>query len=150
MYMGSYTVFRVVRIFPDTHAGELKIPTRRIESLLSNVSDIFLSYPCSTPRKLASVMGKIISMSTVLANVTRLMSRHTYHTIESRLTWDDVISVNDPDLLCELKFWVQNVSRLNCKKIFTSEIPEIISFSDASDTGCGSTLSVGNQICHMA
>ena len=39
--------------------------------------------------------------------------------------------------------------RLNCKKIFTFEISEIISFSDANDTGCGSMLSVRNQICHI-
>ena len=88
-------------------------------------------------------------MSPVLGNVTRLKSKHMYYAIESRLTWDEVMNVNDPDLLCELTFWVENVFRLNCRKIFTSEIPEIISFSDASDTGCGSTLSVGNQICHM-
>ena len=133
----------------DTHAGELRIPTRRIESLLTNIENIFQSYLYSTPRILASVTAKIISMSPVLGNVTRLMSRHTYYAIESRLTWDEVINVNDPDLLCELKFWVENVFRLNCRKIFTSGIPEIISFSDDSDTGCRSTLSVGNQICHM-
>ena len=134
----------------DTHAGELKIPTRRIESLLSRVENVFQSYPFSTPRKLASVTGKIISMSPVLGSgVSHLMSRHMYYTIESRLTWDEVINVNDPELLRELKFWLENVFRLNCKKIFTSQIPKIISSSDASDTGCGSTLSVGNQICHM-
>ena len=90
-------------LFPDTHSGELKIPTTRIESLLCSVSDIFQFYFYSTPRNLVSVTGE--------------MFRHMYYTIESRLTWDEVIKVNDPDLLCELKSWVGNVLRLNCKKI---------------------------------
>ena len=37
---------------------------------------------------------------------------------------------------------------LNCKKLFVQSVPSIVSYSDASETGCGSLLSVDNTICH--
>ena len=45
-------------LFLDTHSGDLKITTRRIESLLCSVGDIFQSSLHSTPRNLASVTEK--------------------------------------------------------------------------------------------
>ena len=48
----------------------------------------------------------------------------------------------------ELKFWKDNVTYLNSKKLFVSSIPSIISFSDASETGCASLLSIDGVISH--
>ena len=48
----------------------------------------------------------------------------------------------------ESHFWKKNIKSLNCKKLFVQPVPSIVSYSDASDTGCGSLLSVDNTICH--
>ena len=50
----------------------------------------------------------------------------------------------------ELKFSKDDVTYLNCKKLFVSSIPSIISFSDASETGCASILSIDRVISHRA
>ena len=41
-----------------------------------------------TASKLAQCVGRIISMSPVLVNITRLMTRYCYICTESRSTWD--------------------------------------------------------------
>ena len=71
----------------DTYTSLLFIPLRRIESLLKSLDSIFTTFPHTSARKLASVTGKVISMQPVLGNVTRLMTRHLYNTIESRVSW---------------------------------------------------------------
>ena len=80
--------------------------------------------------------GKIISMQPVLGNISRLMIRHLYMAIESRVSWDLEMDLSDFHLVQqESKFWKDNVTYLNCKKLFVSSIPSIIPFSDASETG---------------
>ena len=71
----------------DTNRGILFIPLRKIESLLRSVDSIFTTVPHTSARKLASVAGKVISMQPVFGNVPRLMTRHLYNTIESRVFW---------------------------------------------------------------
>ena len=76
------------------------------------------------------------------------MTRHLY-TIESRVSWDQELNLSDCDsAVKELYFWKENVKSLNCKKLFVQSVPSIVSYSDASETGCGSFLSVDNTICH--
>ena len=71
--------------------------------------------------------------------------------IESRVSWDLEMDLSDFHLVQqELKFWEDNVTYLNCKKLFVSSIPSIISFSDASETGCASILSIDGVISHRA
>ena len=41
----------------------------------------------------------------------------------------------------ELKFWLDNVSRLNIKLLFSYETPKVVSHSDASSLACGAIMS---------
>ena len=59
------------------------LPKRRITSLFNLVESIFSSFPSVTPRSLASVTGKIISMTPVVGNVSRLITRALYNAINS-------------------------------------------------------------------
>ena len=69
--------------------------------------------------------------------------------IESRVSWDLEMDLSDfHSVQQKLKFWKDNVTYLNCKKLFVSSIPSIISFSDASETGCASLLSIDGVISH--
>ena len=71
----------------------------------------------SSARKLSQVTGKIISMQSVLGNISRLMTRHLYMAIESGVSWDLEMDLSDFHLVQqELKFWKDNVTYLNCKK----------------------------------
>ena len=70
----------------DTHKGILYLPKRRIESLKSSIDKILTSLVHSSVRKLSQVTGKIISMQPVLRNISRLMTRHLYMAIESRVS----------------------------------------------------------------
>ena len=70
----------------DTYKGIPYLPTRRIESLTSSVDKILTSLVHSSARKLSQVTGKIISMQPVLGNISRLMTRHLYIAIESRMS----------------------------------------------------------------
>ena len=69
--------------------------------------------------------------------------------IESRVSWDLEMDLSDFHLVQqELKFWKDNVTYLNCKKLFVSSLPSIISFSNASETVCVSLLSKDGVISH--
>ena len=106
----------------DTYTSLLFIPLRRIESLLKSLDSIFTTFPHTSARKLASVTGKVISKQPVLGNVTRLMTRHLYNTIESRVSWDQELNLSDCDdsAVKELYFWKENVKSLLIVKSFSS------------------------------
>ena len=46
----------------------------------------------------------------------------------------------------ELKFWENNINSLNVKKLFNYKPLRIMSFADASSTGCGTILSLYNMM----
>ncbi|CAC5371828.1 unnamed protein product [Mytilus coruscus] len=47
--------------------------------------------PYISARNLAQVTGRIISMSPVIGNITRIMTRYCYMSIESRMSWDSYL-----------------------------------------------------------
>ena len=59
----------------------LSIPDRRIVDLVDALKYVLSKLPFITARLLAQVTGRIISMSPVIGNVTRLMTRYCYMTI---------------------------------------------------------------------
>ena len=50
--------------------------------------DIALNSKYTTARKLASILGTLISMDLALGPVARLWTRSSYHQINSRQSWD--------------------------------------------------------------
>ena len=70
----------------------------------------------------------------MLGHLTRLMTRYCYICIESRVSWDKLFTLADPDqVLTELKFWRQHVEKLNCKPLKSYSPSSIIVYSDASN-----------------
>jgi hypothetical protein len=60
----------------------LSIPDGRIVDLVDVLKYVLSKLPFITAQLLAQVTGRIISMSPVIGNVTRLMTRYCYMTIE--------------------------------------------------------------------
>ncbi|CAC5383419.1 C1QL [Mytilus coruscus] len=88
-------------------------------------------------RRLAQVVGKIISMSPVIGNVSRLKTRYSYMCIESRVSWDTVLNMEIPvQVKEELLIWLDNIERVNEKKLDFYSKSTVMVYSDASNFAC--------------
>ena len=84
----------------------LSIPKRRIDDLISSVTYAFEIFPRLTARSLAQITGRIISMSPVIGNVSRIMTRYCYLTIESRIGWDNLVDLKYQNCESRIKILV--------------------------------------------
>ena len=129
----------------------VKIPERRIDDMLRALQIGLSDFSSLTARKLAQIVGRIISMSPVIGNISRLMTRYSYMCIESRITWDSILNMTFPDLVYdEFLFWLENIIKINFKKLdFYSKSTAIV-FSDASNVACGAyTVDIDHKIFHQ-
>ena len=116
----------------------LSLPREIISSLIYLIDEVLKSFPLSTARALAKITGKIISMSPIIGNITRLMTSSLYSTIESRVSWDYPTALrNNVNILVELKFWKDDVKNLNVRKLLVRLPPRFLAYSDASNGACG-------------
>ena len=100
----------------DSVNFSLQIPDRRVQDLIESVSLILSEFPLITARNLAQVTGKIISMSPVIGNISRLMTRYCYMIIKTRSAWDSLLEIIHSDQVkAELVFWQENIVKLNRK-----------------------------------
>ena len=67
--------------------GKISITTPRIDKALHHI-DNALQDPRLSARSLASIVGKIISMSPVLGNLGRIMTRHCQMSVAAAQDWD--------------------------------------------------------------
>ena len=127
----------------------LNIPDRRVNDLaaLHNALDNFCTL---SARKLAQVTGRIISMSPVVGNITRLMTRYCYMCIENRVSWDSLLHITFPvQVRDELSFWLENLQRINCKKLDFYSKSNVVVYSDASGIACGAyTVEFESKVFH--
>ena len=66
------------------------------------------------------------------------MARYLYNTIESRVSWDQELTLSDYDsTVKELYFWKESVRSFNCKKLFVQSELSIVSYSDAGESRQG-------------
>ena len=123
----------------DSPSSSFLIPQRKIADLLSLIEQLLAShntFRSVSVKSLASFSGSIISMSLALGPITRLMTRATYHTIESRSSW--ACSLYLPSSVAsELSFWQNHIAELNGFPFHYRLSPTMQIFSDASDTGFG-------------
>ena len=70
----------------DLSVGEFSVPASKIDALKSRLLEV-KNAKCIPARKLASLIGKIISMSLALGPVARLMTRNLYAVLNCRLAW---------------------------------------------------------------
>ena len=89
----------------DFQLFSLSISDRRISDLLCLITHIIDLFPVFNARELAQVTGKVISLSPVVGNLTRLMTRHCYMSIETMSCWDKHLFLVYPsEILRELYF----------------------------------------------
>ena len=133
----------------NSREGTLSILPRRIKKVFDTIELIAIgSLFKISARQLASFVGQIISIGPVIGNLTRMMTRHCAMSIASAPTWDDVFHLDD---YCkrEIYFWRDNLKNLNEKNCFLYSKPSSFAYSDASDTGCGSLITMNDTIlCH--
>ncbi|VDI13202.1 Hypothetical predicted protein [Mytilus galloprovincialis] len=127
----------------------IQVPSQRLVDLITCINRVMDSLPFVSARILAGVTGRVISMSPVIGNVTRLMTRNLYRLIESRVSWDYNFILRDQEVIGELQFWKHEISALNLKCFSEYKVPSIIVYSDASSFACGAySCQLDNQIFH--
>ena len=87
------------------------VPPEKIESLKSAIK-LIREVPQVTARLLASVIGKIMSMSLGLGTVTHLMTHSLYANLNCRTAWCQKLNLN-AEALQELGFWDQQLLSFN-------------------------------------
>ena len=85
---------------------------------------------------LASITGKIISMSIAVGPVTRLMTRSLYTLIDSRNSWCQLLMIS-ADARKELQFWLEWIGDLNGQDIWHSPSAIRVVYSDACNSEYG-------------
>ena len=97
-------------------------------------------------RKLASLIGKIVSMSIGLGPVTRLTTRALYATLNHKVAWCQNLTLS-PEASQELQFWISKISLFNGQNIWPKPSAVRVVYSDASATGYrGYIVEHGNLI----
>ncbi|CAC5422900.1 unnamed protein product [Mytilus coruscus] len=127
------------------------IPDRRINDLICSLSDALFIFNTLSARRLAQVVGKIISMSPVIGNISRLKTRYSYMCIESRISWDTVLNMEIPvQVKDELLFWLDNIERVNAQKLDFYRKSTVMVFLDTSNIACGAyTVEFNTRIFHQ-
>jgi hypothetical protein len=69
---------------------------------------------------------------------------------EERFTWDRVLQFSFPgQVLAELKFWNENIKKLNSKKLMNYSISSVLIYSDASSIGAAAySVELENKVFH--
>uniref|UniRef100_A0A1X7VUB7 CCHC-type domain-containing protein n=1 Tax=Amphimedon queenslandica TaxID=400682 RepID=A0A1X7VUB7_AMPQE len=131
----------------DLALGEIRVSRDKLHTLkilLHSINEETLI----PVRVIASIVGKIISMSLVLGDIARLRTRCLYSVILSRSSWSDHVMIM-PEARDELSFRVNNIDSFNGRKVWRAPAAVPVVYSDASDTGFGSyTVAHGDDIAH--
>ena len=119
----------------DSEASILYIPDSKV-NVINNIIDTMIKNKSTTARRLASLAGKINSTNIVLGSVTNMMLKNCHREIMSRVSWDSYFRLDESSLE-EIRFWKENFSNLNTRKL--NDIQEInrVVYSDASAVGAG-------------
>ena len=115
--------------------GEFSVPAEEIFTLKAKLSEA-KQKRLLPAKQLASVIGKITSMSLALGSVTRLMTRSLYATLNSRVGWYHQVDLTD-EALQEIEFWLTEISNFNGQQIWSKLSAVRVVYSDASSTGYG-------------
>ncbi len=114
------------------------ITERRINDIIDSIELLQAFLPTVSARKLASIAGKIISAYPVMGAITQLKTRYMYQEVVRREHWDKVYNLcHDSKVFEELFFWKSEIRNLNKCLLFAYSIPQVVAFTDASETGTG-------------
>lgn len=130
----------------DSRLGTLKVLDRRINKILASICSLRQSPSCRV-RELHSFVGQIISLSPVVGNVTRLMTRNCQSLIALHKDENTIVTPH-AQCLKEIQFWQENAARLNNRDVFVSPKVNKIICSDASSLRSGAILCNDNHVAH--
>ena len=123
----------------NTIDGSIKATDERIATLSRNLENLSTDQNPTRVhvKRVASVAGQIISLSSCVGPVARIMTRFLFSVISSAVSWDCEVLLTQ-DAISEIDFWRDNVHALNGKVYWgVKSLPAKITFSDASDSACG-------------
>ena len=132
----------------NAREGSIHVKQRRIQDIQNCIDKFQKSLPWTTPRKVAALAGKIISTIPVVGHIAQLKTRFMYQDILQRVKWDKIFRVSDDSKMVEeMFFWKNNIVQLNERFLFNYSVPQLLVYSDASQTGCGAwTVDFGNMM----
>ena len=119
----------------DLERGCIEIPPDRITATKCMLAAVGTADRIQA-RKLASIVGKIISMGLAIGPVSRFMTRSMYALLDSRTFWGDMLEIG-PEAHHEIKFWEACLEEYSFQPIWHHPSAVRVVYSDASDTGYG-------------
>jgi ribonuclease HI len=130
----------------DGVTGTISISPDGIKTI--KVLEKLISQQKASVRKLASVIGMIISMRPVIGNLTRIMTRHCQMSVACTNSWDLVFELDRYRML-KLEFWQCNLQSVNNRSVLSSPSPHITFYSDASALACAAHSGDGRMIAYL-
>ena len=125
--------------------GTFQVPQRRVDAFLQVLQDIVARSFVVSARKVARFTGLLASMSLALGPVVRLWTRSLYRDILHIVSWDTPFRLS-ADAQGEVLFWKKNFHNAGCPIWSPSPKPEVLTYSDASDSGWGGfAVQLGGQ-----
>ena len=130
----------------DLSAGTFQVPQRRVDSFCVLLETVVSKGFVASARQLSRFTGLLASMGLALGPVVRLWTRSLYRDILRSASWDSPFRMSD-DAVCEVLFWQDNFNNSGYPIWSPSPKPEVLSFSDASESGWGGfTAQVGGKV----
>ena len=130
-HIGKWLKFNI-----DLAIGELSVPKEKLQQLITMLSGA-LDRSNIQPKVLASLVGKIISMSLGIGPITRLHTRSLYALLNSRLSWCTKLQVRPA---AKEELILDNLEHYNRHKFWNAPSAVRVVFSDARSTGYGGFL----------
>ena len=123
----------------------VKISERRVEKFHERLDMLDNNFPVISARKVALVVGSLVSMILVLGTKVLLYSRYLQTVINYRewegLTWDAPINIDSLDIAQEVRkevaFLKSNFDNLNSRSLMEEVAPHVTIFGDAGEEGVG-------------
>ena len=119
----------------DLELGKLVVPDSKLGRTCELLQSL-VDKPVVPARRLASAIGKLISMSMALGPVARLRTRSLYTVLSARGSWRAQLPLST-EAKGELKFWLAQIKQFNRQNLWPKPSAVRVVFSDASDTGYG-------------
>ena len=127
----------------DTYSGLICATDSRIGKLSSKLVDTCVVLEESRfvhVKRIASIVGQIVSLSPSYGAVTQIMTRYLHFIVNSRHSWNSSVFVHDEGKN-ELLFWRDNLNALNGVLFWPVPfVPSVVIFSDPSANGCAAFI----------
>eukprot|EP00731_Ephydatia_muelleri_P015005 Em0008g725a len=104
--------------------GSISVPEGKVRALQHSLK-VAVKTSSLLAKTVASLIGRIISMSLALGPVARFRTRALYALLESRQAWCDILLITQ-DAGEELRFWVECFDQFNSQPIWHSPAANMV------------------------